>query len=104
MFNGGLAGDCACTVLKENFSLSIWLVASPLIAIYGCLLFVGATNVYRFIKVKSMSKNLALIYIFSMVSCLCWILCFALVTQPNEYQYPPYATAVYAKILVGIAY
>ena len=71
---------------------------------YVLLITIGAGNVYRFIKVRSMSKNLALVYIFSMTSSVCWILCFALVTEPNEYQYPPYSTAVYAKILVGIAY
>ena len=97
------ADSCDCSTLRE-FSVEIWSISSPLIFCYALLLFFGIGNVIRFIKVNSMSKNLALMYIFSLLSNLCWILCFSMVTLQNEYQYPPYATAVYSKILVGIAY
>ena len=95
--------SCDCDILA-NFSVAIWSVASPLIACYILMILIAAGNVYRFIKVKSMSKNLALVYIFSILSSFCWLIYFGFVTLPNEYQYPPYATAVYSKILVGIAY
>ena len=78
------ADSCSCEELK-NFSVVIWSISSPIIALYILLIIVGAGNIYRFIKVKSMSKNLALVYAFSMVSSVCWILCFALVMEPNEY-------------------
>ena len=77
------ADSCECDELK-NFSVAIWSISCPIIALYVLLIIVGAGNIYRFIKVNSMSKNLALVYIFSMVSSVCWILCFALVTEPNE--------------------
>lgn len=86
------------------FSVIIWSVASPLIVCYFLMILVGAGNAYRFVKVNSMSRNLAFVYTFSILSSLCWILCFSLVTEPNDYQYPPYAIAIYSKILVGIAY
>ena len=78
------ANSCNCEKL-ENFSVVIWSISCPIIALYVLLIIVGAGNIYRFIKVNSMSKNLALVYIFSMVSSVCWILCFALVTEPNEF-------------------
>ena len=84
MLFGTDADSCDCKDLK-TFNTAIWSISIPLIACYSLLLIVGATNVYRFIKVKSMSKNLALIYIFSLLSSLCWLLCFALVTEPNKY-------------------
>ena len=77
------ADSCICEELKK-FSVAIWSISCPIIALYALLIIVGAGNIYRFIKVNSMSKNLALVYIFSMVSSVCWILCFALVTEPNE--------------------
>ena len=77
------ADSCKCDELK-NFSVAIWSISCPIIALYVLLIIVGAGNIYRFIKVNSMSKNLAFVYIFSMVSSVCWILCFALVTEPNE--------------------
>ena len=97
------ADSCDCTILK-NYKGAIWGISSPIIAMYLVLVFMGFGNLYRFIQVNSMSKNLALVYIFSILSSFCWVLCFSLVMEPNEYQYPPYATAVYSKILVGIAY
>lgn len=84
MLFGSGADSCDCEEL-EKFDTEIWSIAIPLIACYSLLLIVGVTNVYRFIKVKSMNKNLALIYIFSLLSSLCWLLCFSLVTEPNKY-------------------
>lgn len=82
-WNQEYADSCICEDLK-HFSVAIWSISCPIIALYVLLITVGAGNIYRFIKVNSMSKNLALVYIFSMVSSVCWILCFALVTEPNE--------------------
>ena len=80
------------------------VVTVPLIIIYSLLFLLGISNVIRFIKVKSMSRNLSMIYFWSLCSNVAWITYFSLDMFSNKYQYMPYVTGVYCKILVGMAY
>jgi len=95
--------SCICSELKE-FKPIILSVTFPVIFCYASLIMIGASNVYRFIRVKSMSRNLAMIYFWSLLSNISWGIFLAFCMQNNMYQYLPYVTGVYAKILVGIAY
>jgi hypothetical protein len=79
-------------------------VTIPIIVSYAALITLGISNIIRFAKVRSMSNILWLIYFFSIVSNICWAMFLGVVMFDNRYQYMPYATAVYSKILVGITY
>ena len=79
-------------------------VTIPIIVLYVMLMVVGVSNVLRFWKVNSMSKYLGMIYFWSLMSNSCCALYLAVCQLPNTVQYLPYMIAMYAKILVGIAY
>ena len=101
--NPNPAASCDCEDLK-TFETAIWCMTAPIIACYIALEVVGVSNLLRFRKVNQLSRNLALIYFWSLLSGLSWAFYLGMVTLNNRYQYPPYAIGVYAKILVGIAY
>ncbi len=98
------AQSCQCEVLHDYYHTTILCVTIPIICIYLILTAIGIGNLIRFYRVQQISANLVKIYIFSLLSSVCWVLYLAFCEQDNVYHYPPYAFAVYTKILVGIAY
>lgn len=98
------AKSCKCTILTENFRTEILAVTTPIIICYGLLILFGVGNLIRFIRVKQISKSLIEIYTFSLLSCAAWALDLAFAERSNLYQYVPFATGVYLKILFGISY
>lgn len=79
-------------------------VTLPLLLFYFTLMVIGIGNVLRFLKVKSMSRYLGLIYVWSLLSNLSCGLYLLVCQYPNTIQYPPYMVGVYSKLLLGIAY
>ena len=90
--------------MVKDFTVLIYSVEGPVIACYVALLILGVINCYRFIKLRTMSKNLFYIYFWSLLSNLSWALYFSSAVLDNRFQYPPFCTACYSKIIVGIAY
>ena len=82
------------------------MTVSPLIGAYVLLVILGVSNLIRFSKTNAISKNLLRIYIWALTSNVCWILFFLTIifVMDNLAQYLPYATAIYCKIQVGVAY
>ena len=79
---------------------------APLIVSYVLLVILGISNLVRFKKTNAISRNLGRIYFWALTSNVCWILFFltVILLKDNAWQYIPYATAIYCKIQVGIAY
>ena len=88
----------------REFTPIIYSVEGPVILCYVALMVLGVINCYRFIKLRTFSKSLFYIYFWSLLSNLSWTLYFSLAVLNNKFQYPPFCTACYSKILVGIAY
>lgn len=98
-----LAFECNCGDLRKYEPIVLG-VTIPIICTYVALMVLGVSNLVRFKKSNSDSKILKKIYAYSLLSCISWCLYFAFCMENNLWQYVPYATAIYSKLLVGIAY
>ena len=76
----------------------------PIVTLYGLLFLLGVSNVIRFCRVDLMTPRLSFIYTLSLISNVAFASYIAIVMQNNVRQYVPYSTAIYSKLLVGIAY
>ena len=78
------ATSCLCKEL-EKFSPIVYGVTMPLIISYTFLVIFGLTNLYRFYRVNQLSKSLATIYFWSLLSSICWGVYLSLVMVDNRY-------------------
>jgi len=75
-----------------------------MVLLYVLLTIIGASNACRFIKVESMGRNLATIYVWSLISNVSWAIYWSVSLLSNEKQFLPLTIGVYSKLQVGIAY
>ena len=80
---GGIE-SCECDVVKD-YTAIIYSVEGPVIACYVALMVLGTINCYRFIKLKTFSKNLFYIYFWSILSNLSWTLYFSWAVLDNKF-------------------